>query len=135
MLVDKICSEKILSKSQNSFQVSLIFLILRAVDIPNNSKYDKLSEVIEDDDNQVATPDPSSSSTPDSLVKLMRMFGQKSKEFLATDPRYWKPPCQVTNPDAQDAIRRAKTEQCKRELSSVSCLAKTEIPFPDFIPR
>ena len=65
----------------------------------------------------------------------MRMFGQRSKEDLATDPKYWKSFCQVTNPDALDAIKRAKTDQCKRELTSVSCLARVNIPFPDFIPR
>ena len=112
----------------------MIFLVLRAVDIPNNSKYEQLAEVVGDHE-QANTSVVPPSSTPDSLVKLMRMFGQKSKEFLATDPRYWKPPCEVTHSDAVDAIRRAKTDQCKRELSTVSCLAKTEVPFPDFIPK
>ena len=116
----------------------LIFLILqKMVDMSNTNKHDQLSEAILDAENQ--TKDPVSpfipSSRPESLVKLMEMFGQRSKEDLATDPKYWKSSCQVTNPDALDAIRRAKTDQCKRELTSVSCLARVNIPFPDFIPR
>ena len=115
----------------------MIFLILQVVDKPNTNKHDQLSEAILDADNQTTNPVTSflPSSSPESLVKLMRMFGQRSKEDLATDPKYWKSSCQVTNPDALDAIRRAKTDQCKRELTSVSCLARVNIPFPDFIPR
>ena len=74
-------------------------------------------------------------ATPKSLVKLMKMFGQRSKEDLATDPKHWQSFCQVTSTDALSAISRAKTDQCKRELTSVSCMAKRDVPFPDFIPR
>ena len=35
----------------------------------------------------------------------MKMFGQKTKEDLATDLRFWKPPCNVTNKEALKAIR------------------------------
>ena len=107
------------------------------LDKPNITQHDELSETILESENQTNNLVTSAleSSKPESLVRLMRMFGQRSKEDLATDTKYWKSSCQVTNPDALDAIRRAKTEQCKRELTSVSCLARETIPFPDFIPR
>ena len=76
-----------------------------------------------------------STTTDESLVNLMKQFGQKSKENLATDEKYWKHWCKVTHPDALDAIKRAKTNKCKRELSSISCLTKTNLAFPDYIPR
>ena len=63
------------------------------------------------------------------------MFGQKTKEEIATDLRFWKPACNITNKDALNAISRAKTEKCRREIESVSCLTGNEVPFPDFIPK
>ena len=65
----------------------------------------------------------------------MAKFGQRMKGSLATDERFWKPSCNVTNKDALKAISRARTEKCRREIESVSCLAGDEVPFPDFIPR
>ena len=65
----------------------------------------------------------------------MTKFGQKTKGSLATDERFWKPSCNVTNKDALKAISRAKTEKCRREIESVSCLAGYEDSGPDFIPR
>ena len=115
-------------------------MLIRALDKSHLSHdQDELSETLIKPENQT---DNSSvkifqeSSTPDSLVKLMRMFGQRSKEDLATDNRFWKSSCQLTNnKDALDAIQRAKTEQCKKELTSVACMAKVNVPFPDFIPN
>ena len=63
----------------------------------------------------------------------MMMFGQRGKERMMTDPKYWRQTCQVTNKDAMDAIKRAKTEQCRRELTSVACMDGAL--FPDLIPR
>jgi len=79
-------------------------------------------------------PAPPPTSRPESLVRLMAMFGMRAKEAQATDPRYWETPCTVTGLDARDAINRASTEQCRRELTSVACLASREQLIPDFIP-
>ena len=71
----------------------------------------------------------------DSLEILMRNYGQKTKDALATNDKYWKSPCNVTNKDALSAISRAKTEKCKREISSISCMIGENILFPDFIQK
>jgi len=74
------------------------------------------------------------SPQPESLVRLMALFGMRAKEAQATDPKFWSSPCTVVERDAVDAIKRAKTEQCQRELTSVACLASNDQLLPDFIP-
>lgn len=74
------------------------------------------------------------SPQPESLVRLMSQFGMRAKEAQATDPKFWSSPCTVMEKDAVDAIKRAKTEQCQRELTSVACLASNDQLLPDFIP-
>ena len=71
----------------------------------------------------------------ESIVRLMQMFGQKTKESLATNDKYWKSPCNVTSRDALDAINRAKTDKCRKEISSISCMTRDNVLFPDFIQR
>ena len=70
-----------------------------------------------------------------SIVRLMQSFGQKTKDSLATDDKYWRPPCNVTNRDALSAISRAKTERCRKEISSVSCMTENNALYPDFIKK
>ena len=65
----------------------------------------------------------------------MQSFGQKTKDALATDDKYWRPPCNVTNRDALSAISRAKTERCRKEISSVSCMTERNALYPDFIKK
>ena len=65
----------------------------------------------------------------------MQSFGQKTKDALATDDKYWRPPCKVTNSDALSAISRAKTERCRKEISSVSCMTEHNALYPDFIKK
>ena len=65
----------------------------------------------------------------------MQSFGQKTKDALATDDKYWRPPCNVTNRDALSAISRAKTERCRKEISSVSCMTENNALYPDFIKK
>ena len=70
-----------------------------------------------------------------STVSLMQSFGQRNKEDLATHHKYWRPPCNVTNTHALSAINRAKTEKCRREISSISCLTGDNVLHPDFIQK
>ena len=70
-----------------------------------------------------------------SLEILMSKFGQHTKDSAATNDKYWKLACNVTNNDALSAISRAKTEQCKREMSSIACMIKENSLLPDIIPK
>ena len=70
-----------------------------------------------------------------SIVSLMQSFGQKNKESLATNNKYWRAACNVTNTNALSAINRAKTDKCKKEISSISCLTEDNVLHPDFIQK
>ena len=102
---------------------------MKVLDLPSNVKYDQTVEDIDEAGHQAGH------HATDSLGYLMKMFGQNAKEYVATDPKYWRSPCNVSNPDALSAIRRARTEQCGRELTTAACMVRDNIPFPDFIPR
>ena len=71
----------------------------------------------------------------ESLSGLMQFFGQKNKQWLATDNSYWSEPCNVTHHEALSALSRAKTDQCRKEITSISCLNEQNGLFPDFIPK
>ena len=70
-----------------------------------------------------------------STASLMQSFGQKNKEILATDNKYWRAACNVTNTHALSAINRVKTEKCRKEISSISCLTGDNVLHPDFIQK
>ena len=110
-------------------QACLIFLLVKLLDLPSSVKYGQVAEDVKEADHQAGH------HVNEGLGYLMRMFGQKAKDNVATDPKYWRPPCKVSNPDALSAIRRARTEQCGRELTTAACMVRDNIPFPDFIPR
>mgnify|MGYP003341576985 CR=1 FL=1 len=70
-----------------------------------------------------------------SLPELMQFFGQKNKQWLSTDSTYWSEPCNVTHHEALSALSRAKSDQCRKEITSISCLNEQNALFPDFIPK
>ena len=70
----------------------------------------------------------------DNLGELMQFFGQRMKLPLAT--LYWSQPCNVTHHEALSALSRAKTDECRKEITSISCLNEQNNGlFPDFIPK
>ena len=71
----------------------------------------------------------------ESLSGLMQFFGQKNKQLLATDISYWSQPCNVTHHEAWSALARAQTDQCRKEITSISCLNEQNGLFPEFIPK
>ena len=75
------------------------------------------------------------SQSSSSTASLMQSFGQKNKEILATDNKYWRAACNVTNTHALSAINRVKTEKCRKEISSISCLTGDNVLHPDFIQK
>ena len=91
----------------------------------------KSRKVSQSDIGGVEKTDSHSSST----ASLMQSFGQKNKEILATHNKYWRASCNVTNSHALSAINRVKTEKCRKEISSISCLTGDNVLHPDFIQK
>ena len=85
-------------------------------------------EVVIPKSGEVVFPKPSLSS-------LMSLFNIQAKNPLSSAPAYWEPLCEVVDLAAVQAIARASTDTCKREMNRVACLARQNILFPDNIPR
>ena len=95
----------------------------------NGIKYRKVSQ------SDIGGVQIDSHSSSSSTVSLMQSFGQKNKEILATHDKYWRASCNVTNTHALSAINRVKTEKCRKEISSISCLTGDNALHPDFIQK
>lgn len=54
---------------------------------------------------------------------------------LGIDELGFVPPCDISGRECVSALHRAKTETCKQIIANISCLIKTNPPYPKRLPH
>lgn len=76
--------------------------------------------------------DNSASSNEYYHKALQQRHNYKTDNFktLKVDELGFTPPCDINGRELVSALHRAKTQACKQIITNISCLIKTNPPYP-----
>lgn len=83
-------------------------------------------------------PDKDNSASNEYYNKVLQQRQNYKTDYLRVlrvDELGFMPPCDISGRDSVSALHRAKTQICKQIIANISCLIKTNPPYPKRLPH